>query len=188
MRDRAHILKKLKSVLDRPRFEHCLRVEKIAVSLAKRYGLSVQKAGLAALLHDYARRYDRPRLLAEARRQKLEIDPVSRAEPKLFHAALSALYARRDFGVTDRQILKAIKQHTLGAPGMSALEKIIFLADHIEEGRNFSGVKLVRKLAAQDLDRAVAVSTTNTLQYLLSKRLPVHSGTIRTRNYYLLRS
>ncbi|MFH1684639.1 MAG: bis(5'-nucleosyl)-tetraphosphatase (symmetrical) YqeK [Candidatus Margulisiibacteriota bacterium] len=186
MPDRAFILKKLKANLDRSRFEHSLRVEKTAVTLARRHGVSVIKASLAALIHDYARKYSRVELLKQARRFKIKIDPVSQFEPKLLHAELSALLAKKDFKILDKQVLAAIRKHTVGAPKMSKLDKIIFLADHIEEGRSFSGVRKVRRLATKDLDGAVAESAANSLKYLLKLGLPICSGTIQTRNYYLL--
>jgi HD superfamily phosphohydrolase YqeK len=37
------------------------------------------------------------------------------------------------------------------------------------------------------LDRAVAESTSNMLKFLLKKGLPIHPGTVQTRNYYVLR-
>ncbi|KPJ66584.1 hypothetical protein AMJ44_08245, partial [candidate division WOR-1 bacterium DG_54_3] len=132
--------------------------------------------------------YSRKGLLRQARRFKLEIDPVSKFEPKLLHAELSALLAKRDFGIVSEQVLKAISKHTIGAPKMTKLEKIIYLADHIEEGRNFSGVKKIRRLAAKNLNRAIIESSSNMLNFLLRKWLPIHPGTVRTRNYYLLKT
>ena len=184
---RKEILKKLRETLDRERFEHSLRVEKTAIALARKYGVSTQKASLAALLHDYSRKYSRKRLLTQAKKLKLKIDPVSRFEPKLLHAELSALLAKRDFGITSEPILRAIRKHTIGTPKMTKLEKIIYLSDHVEEGRNFPGVKKTRSLAMKDLDRAIMESTSQMLKYLLEKNLPLHPGTIRTRNYYLLK-
>jgi len=182
------ILKKLEKVLDRERFEHSLRVEKVAVKLAKRHGVSKNKASIAALLHDCARQYSRRQLLRVARKFRIKIDPVSFFEPKLLHAKLSALLAKRDFGVISKDVLGAIEKHTVGAPNMSKLEKIIYLADHIEEGRDFSGVNRARKLAAKDLDRAIIESASNMIRFLLQKGLPVHAGTVETRNHYILKS
>ncbi len=184
---RKDIIKKLEKVLDRERFEHSLRVEKIAVKLAQKHRVSRTKASTAALLHDYARQYTRRQLLRVARKFKIKIDPVSLYEPKLLHAELSALLAKRDFRIGSREILGAIAKHTIGAPKMSKLEKIIYLADHIEEGRDFSGVRKVRKLAAKDLNGAIIESASNMLRFLLQKELPIHPGTIRTRNHYLLK-
>lgn len=178
---------RLKLALDRERFAHSLRVEKTAVALAIKYGVSTNQAALAALLHDYARKFDRPGLLAEAKKRRMKTDPISRFEPKLLHAELSARLAQEEFGIKDQAILGAIRQHTLGAPGMSKLAKIVFLADHIEEGRGFVGVAKVRALASKDLDQAIVASLTVTLRHLLAKQLPVHPDSIKTRNYYLLK-
>jgi HD superfamily phosphohydrolase YqeK len=68
---------------------------------------------------------------------------------------------------------------------MGKLEKIIYLADHIEEGRRFAGVNKIRALAFRDLDRAIEESTSKMLLYLLKKKLPIYPGTIETRNRFL---
>jgi len=185
--DRSEIIRQLKEDLGRERFDHSLRVEKTAISLARKFGVSIKKASIAALLHDCARKYDRAGLLREARRLKLKIDPVSRLEPKLLHAELSARFARKDFKIKSPEILSAIRKHTIGSERMSKLEKIIFLADHAEEGRRYAGVKTIRKIAFINLNKAIIESTSRMLKYLESKGLPVHPGTIRTRNYYLMK-
>ena len=185
--NKSEIINKLREILDRPRFQHSLGVEKTALLLARRYGVSEKQASLAALLHDYARQFDRAGLLRQARKYRLKIDPVSLFEPKLLHAELSARLAQRDFKIKSRQILEAIRKHTIGSPKMTRLEKIIYLADHIEEGRTFGGVNKVRRLAYRDMDQAIVESTSDLLSFLLKKGLPIHPGTISTRNYYLLK-
>src|SRR3989338_6510742 len=159
--------KRLQETLGQERFEHCLRVEKAALKLGKKWRVSEKRIVPAALLHDCARRFERSGLLREAKRYGLEIDPVRRAEPKLFHAEISAILAKREFGIRDQAVLQAIERHTIGAPGMSRLDKIIYLADHIENGRDFPGVASIRRLAFQDLDRAVFESTNAMLRFLL---------------------
>lgn len=185
---KPEIINKLREALARDRFEHSLRVEKTAVTLAKRHKVSTKKASLAALLHDCARKFSRSKMLEEARRQKMKIDPISRFEPKLLHAELSARLAKKDFGIRSKEILDAISKHTIGAPGMSKLEKIVYLADHIEEGRNFLGASKTRQLAFKDLDQAIVKTSSQMLNYLLKNGLPVHPGTVETRNYYLLKA
>jgi predicted HD superfamily hydrolase involved in NAD metabolism len=185
--NRAAIIEKLKAVLDPERFEHSLRVEKTAVKLARKYGVSVKKASQAALLHDYARKFKGEKLLQAAKKFKLKIDAISEFEPKLLHAELGSLLVKRDFGITSSAILKAIKKHTIGSPRMNKLEEIIYLADHIEEGRDFAGVKKIRELAFKDMDKAIIASTAKMLSFLIKKELPLHSGTVQTRNYYLMK-
>lgn len=187
MKKRERIINQLKKSLDRARFRHTLGVEKTAIGLAKKYQVPLAKASLAALLHDYSRKYNSKQLLAQAKKYKLELDPVRCFEPKLFHAELSAILARQDFKILDKAILSAIAKHTTGSPKMTVLEKIIYLADHIEEGRSFFGVNHLRDLAFHDLDQAVLESSTIMIQYLLKKKLPVYKASIETRNYYLLK-
>ncbi len=185
MLNRQEIIKKLKETLGPARFEHSLRVEKVALALGKRHRLSQKKISPAALLHDCARRYDRKGLLKKARAMGLTIDPVKRGEPKLFHGEIGARLAKEEFGVKAPAILNAIRRHTTGTPGMSKLEKIIYLADHIEEGRDFPGIRGLRALAFKDLDQAVFESASSMLKFLLGKKLPIHPETLRTRNYYI---
>jgi predicted HD superfamily hydrolase involved in NAD metabolism len=182
---RDKILAKLAKTLDSERYKHCLRAEKIALALAKKYRVNKAKTSLAALLHDCARRYDRPALLRKARQLDLTIDPIRRFEPKLFHGEIGAIMARREFGVKSKEIQRAISRHTTGAPGMTALEKVIYLADHIEEGRDFPGVGRLRKLAFDDMDRAIFESTSAMIGFLLERGLPVYPPTVETRNYFL---
>jgi predicted HD superfamily hydrolase involved in NAD metabolism len=187
MLDRKEIIKKLEATLDSERFEHSLRAEQIALKLAKKYRVNLKEASVAALLHDCARRYDRPELLRQARRLKLEIDPIRRLEPKLLHGEIGAFIAKYEFGIKSAEILRAIVNHTTGAPGMSKLEKVIYLADHIEEGRDFAGVERLRKLAFKDMDRAILESTSAMIVFLLQKGLPVYQPSVETRNYYLVK-
>jgi predicted HD superfamily hydrolase involved in NAD metabolism len=187
MLERNEIVKKLRETLAGERFEHSLRAEKIALALAKKYRIAKNKASLAALLHDCARRYSRPELLRQARQLGLTIDPIRQLEPKLFHGEIGARIARREFGVRSAEILKAITNHTTGRPGMSKLEKVIYLADHIEEGRDFAGVEKLRRLAFKDMDRAILASTSAMIGFLLERGLPVYQPSVETRNYYLLK-
>lgn len=185
MTDRSRIVKKLRETLGPERFEHSLRVEKIALALGKRYRVSSKKISPAALLHDCARRYDRKELLRKARKMGLKIDPVRKLEPKLFHGEIGARLARDEFGVRSSDILRAIRHHTTGAPGMSKLEKIVYLADHIEEGRDFPEVTRLRNLAFKNMDRAIFESASSMLRFLLEKKLPIYPETVLTRNSFL---
>lgn len=77
------------------------------------------------------------------------------ANTELWHAPVGAFLVEKEVGLTDEDILNAIRYHTSGRPGMSSLEKVIYVADYIEPGRKFPGVEEVRELAEQDLDKAL---------------------------------
>lgn len=185
---REEIIAKLKTCLDQERFEHSLNTEKIALKLAKRYKVSLKKTSLAALLHDFAKQYSRQQLLALAKQLKLTIDPIRELDPNLFHPQISAILAANIFKVKDKQILSGIAKHTTGSPNMTKLEKVIYLADHIEVARNYFGVNKIRQAAFKDMDQAVSICSTLMLKYLIDNKLPIFEDTIKTQNYYLLRT
>jgi predicted HD superfamily hydrolase involved in NAD metabolism len=182
---RDKIIKRLKETLDPQRFEHSLRVEKIALKLAAKHRVDKQQASLAALLHDCARRYDRRGLLRAARRLKLPVRPIDRAEPKLLHGELGVRLAKKEFLVRSAPVLAAIRWHTTGKPGMTKLGQIIYLADHVEEGRDHAEAGRLRKLAFRRLDQAIVESASAQLKHLLRLGAPIDPATLETRNSYL---
>ena len=60
---------------------------------------------------------------------------------------MGAAFAQSLFGIDDREILDAVSYHTTGRSGMTTLEKIVFLADAIEPGRDYPGVEAIRDAA-----------------------------------------
>jgi len=183
--DEKIIIKKLKSLLGPSRFKHSLRVREKVLHLSKFHRVNLKKASIAGLLHDVSRYMDRRGLLQLAEKIRMKIDPISRFEPKLLHAHLSAHIAKHTFDVRDPQILKAISSHTLGRKNMTMLEKIVYVADHVEEGRSHAGVDNARKLAETNIDQAVVAISSSMIKYLLGNDLPVHPTTLEVRNYYL---
>ena len=141
------------------RITHILGVEQTAGDLARHYGLDEAKARSAGLLHDLAK-YFKPQLLLQmAQAEDLELDSVLIAHPHLLHADASAIVARDEFGVVDREILEAIANHTLGRPNMSQLSCTVFIADTIEPSRgNTPELEALREASVQNL-YAVADAT-----------------------------
>lgn len=184
--DENNIIKKLKRLLAPSRLKHSLRVRDKVLHLSRFYKVDLKKASIAGLLHDVSRFMESDKLLQLAKKIRLTIDPISRFEPKLLHAPLSAYIARKRFGIKDPQILRAISHHTLGREKMTMLEKIVYIADHIEEGRSHAGVKKARSLAKKDINLAIVAISSSMIRYLMEHGLPVHPGTYKTRNYYIL--
>jgi predicted HD superfamily hydrolase involved in NAD metabolism len=178
---------KLKKLLPKERFQHSLRVKEAALKLAQGFSVDKNKVRTAALLHDCSRYLKSPEMVEAAKGFGIKVTKIEEFEPKLLHARLSARIAKRDFGITDKEILTAIEKHTVGHEEMNTLDKIIYLADHIEEGRDFKEVSRLRKLASKDLDRAIAASASSMLRFLIDQELPIFEQTVRTRNYYLMK-
>jgi len=166
------------------RIQHILGVEQMAIELAGRYNLDVEKAAAAGLMHDLAKYFKPAQLLQMAKVEGLEIDPVDEANPHLLHADASAIVAREEFGVKDEEVLQALAHHTLGRPGMSPLSCIVFLADSLELGRGKTPeLEALRQTAQQKLYQAVWLTCDYSFKYLLNTHLLIHPRMILTRNW-----
>lgn len=176
---------KLKKMVTEKRFIHSVNVMESAVQLAKRYGADVDKAAVAGLLHDCAKGIKGEEIFKMCEMFGIETDEVTKLQPELLHGYIGAKLAERDFGVTDKCVLNAIYYHTTGYENMNLLDKIIFIADYIEPGRNFSNIDNIRKTVFEDLDEAIIMALDSTLIYVTSKRALIHPLSISARNSLL---
>ena len=163
----------VRSRLSDKRYEHTLNVKKMAVKLARRYGADEDRAALAALLHDAAKEIptDEMRALMRAYPQYAE-GGEARPVP-VWHGVCAAILARIQWGVTDEAVLSAIACHTAGKPGMSKLDKIVYLADMTSAERDWPGVERLRKLERKDLDAAMLAALKQTNDFVLSEGKPL---------------
>lgn len=179
------IISLLGNRLSSRRVQHSMEVARVARQMAQNYGVDPDKAYITGLLHDYAKGLDGSELLAIARSQSLLGDEVDSRIPDLLHAPVGAYLLQAELGIEDAEILQAVKVHTLGAIEMSTLDKIIFLADMIEPGRDFPGLERLQCLAERDLDRAMLFGLDSTIRYCLEQGRILHPLTIRVRNKFL---
>lgn len=165
--DRLAIKEKLRHKLGIGRFEHTMGVAYTAACLAMRYDYDPEDAELGGLLHDCAKQYDNATLLKKCGKYHIPISDAEHKNPSLLHAKLGAYLAEHKYDVEDPEILNAIRYHTTGRPGMSLLEKIIYVADYIEP-RRYKAPNLgkIRRLAFVDLDQALYEIMNDTLEYL----------------------
>lgn len=180
------IQEKLKKVQNERRYEHTLGVAYTATCLAYRYGEDPEKARLAGLLHDCAKHLSGEKALEMCVKYDLPVNNIEKNNPFLLHGKVGALIAQKKFNVDDEDILNAITYHTTGRPGMSLLEKIIYVSDYIEPNRDFaSNLDTVRKLAFENLDMALMKILEDILKHLLDKNLPTDPMTQKTFDYYI---
>lgn len=180
------IQNKLEKVQGEKRYEHTLAVSYTAAALAMRYGYDVDDARLAGLLHDCAKHLSDERMLELADKYGIETSEIERKNPFLLHGKIGALIATKKFEVEDEDILNAIRFHTTGRPGMSTLEKIIYIADYIEPNRNFrDNLNAVRELAFKDLNTCMAKILGDSLESLKERDMPIDMITAITYDYYM---
>ncbi|MCM3761546.1 bis(5'-nucleosyl)-tetraphosphatase (symmetrical) YqeK [Alkalihalobacillus oceani] len=181
---REEALQRIKPHLTEHRYVHTLGVLESALMLAERYGADQKKAELAAIFHDYAKFRDKKEMRALVQ-ERLSDKSILDYGDELLHAPCGAYYVAEEVGLIDEEVLNAIRYHTTGRPGMSLLEKIIFLADYIEPGRVFKGVEEVREIAQKDLDKAIVAALANTVSFLLKRGQLVYPKTIDTYNHLI---
>lgn len=180
------IRKKLKKALEKKRYEHTKGVMYTAGCLAMAHGYPIEKAMLAGLMHDCAKCIPDEEKIRICEKNQILITPIEYEAPdKLLHAKLGAFLAETEYKVKNPEILHAIKVHTTGEPDMSMLDKIIYIADYIEPGRNQApNLDYVRKLAYKDLDACMAEILCDSLKYLLSRGGSIDPTTQMTYDYY----
>jgi nicotinate-nucleotide adenylyltransferase len=172
-----------RSMLKHSRVPHVLGAEETAAALARRWGADEEDARRAALLHDCTKWLDREQQLALCRQYKIEPDELERRETNLLHALTGAAVAREVFGVSP-EMEGAIRWHTTGKADMTLLEKILYLADYIEPTRSFCDLTELRRLAFEDLDRAMLLGLTMAVEDLGKKNgVTVHPNSVFARDY-----
>lgn len=183
--NKIELIRTLEQELNYKRFVHTMAVAGTASSLAMCYGMNIQKAELAGLLHDCAKCIDVRKMQKLCEKAGLEITPFEAGSGSLLHSKAGSVLAAEKYGCTDPDILNAIRYHTTGRPGMSLLEKIIFVADYIEPGRyTAKNLPEIRKMAFEDIDEALMKILYDTLVYLNSTGNTVDPMTQKTYDYY----
>ena len=129
--DYTEILNWLKNNLNEERYIHTLGTAECAKELANKFNLNSEKAYMAGLLHDCAKCFSNEKLL-DIIHQHLNVEECEMLNYKTLHAPVSAYIAEKEFQIDDKEILSAIRWHTLGKLDMTDFEKIVFLADKIE--------------------------------------------------------
>ena len=157
----------MEKVQDAKRFAHTLGVEFTAAALAMRYQADVTDAQIAGLLHDCAKCLTDEKRVSICEKHRIPMTDIERRNPFLLHAKVGEYLAREKYGITNPDILNAIRFHTTGRENMSLLERIVFVADYIEPGRRQApNLTEIRQLAFTDLNAAMLKILEDTLSYL----------------------
>ena len=182
-----HIKDWLKANLSEERYKHSLGTADCAQELAKKYGLDDEMAYFTGLIHDCAKCLPKDETL-----KILKQIPLAEGElenPKTYHAPVGAYIAKREFGVTDEEILSAIRWHTIGKLDMSLFEKIIFIADKIEtRTRPAEYREPITKLLNEgknSLNKALLLCYKNTIKSLVDRNLTICTATVDIYNELL---
>ena len=177
----------LKETLSERRYEHSIGVMEMAGELAKIYGVDIETAKIAGLLHDNAKEIPDDEMLKYVEKNNIEINEFEKNNIKILHGKIGSDIAKKKYGISE-QIQKAIEYHTTTNPNMDTLAKIVYVSDKVELTRKSEkyDIESERKLAKIDLDKALLLIINNTTKYLIDKNKMIALETIETRNKIIL--
>ncbi len=173
----------IRSRLSEKRFIHSVNVADCAAQLAKKYGADEYKAYLSGILHDIMKEENIDIQIKYIEKNGEKVD--SHMNKQIYHQMSGAAYCRLALGITDEDILGAIRYHTTGKRGMTLLEKIIYTADFISADRKYPDVEIMREKAQSSLEDAMLYSLRYTITDLTKRALPIHPDTIECYNWIL---
>ena len=167
----------VKKTLTQKRLIHTAEVTLTALSKAKEVGLDLEKVRIASLLHDCAKYIDY---------KTVEGFTLPNGVPEpVIHAFLGAYVVEHKLGITDSEIIDAIRYHTSGKPNMSTLAKLVFVADMVEKGRSYQGVETLREYFKGDLDVCFRECLKEEMIHLINKKQYIYKDTIDAFDYYV---
>ncbi|MBE6802376.1 MAG: HD domain-containing protein [Ruminococcaceae bacterium] len=168
----------LQNRLTEKRYIHSLNVADSAKELALIYGCDPEKAYTVGLVHDCCKDEAAGLQLSYILENKVELTEYEINAAKLYHAISGRIFAEKEFGITDEDMLNAIRYHTTGRKGMSLLEKVVFIADFISAERDYNGVDVMREKAKRSLDEAIVEGLGFTIKDLITRNLVIHPDTV----------
>lgn len=183
-----NINKKLEDMLPKRRMKHSLNVANCAVKLCEIYNCDKEKAYLAGIVHDCAKYLDKDQVKYYVKKYNIELDEYEKNNLALSHSIIGSYIAKYEFEISDEDVLNAIRYHTTGKENMNILEKIIYIADLIEEDRDFPNVDILREYTySGKLDEALLLSFNNTIKFVIDNNQLIHPRSVIARNYIMKR-
>lgn len=173
----------LRARLSPGRYRHSAAVAARARELAALHGADPDRAELAGLLHDFDKQRSAGELLQTLGRSAIIRKADIMASPAVWHAFSAAETLREQCGVADEEILDAVRYHCTGRPGMSALEKVVYLADFTSPDRDFQTAREVGEIADRSLDQAMRAATGHVIDHLRAGGRSICSLTIDAHQY-----
>ena len=176
----------VKSKMSLKRFTHTLGVVEMSEKLAKIYNADIEKCKVAALLHDICKEMEIEYIKNICKNNFMnELSEEDLENNEILHGFAGAYYVKNELGVGDKEILNAIKYHTVGTKNMTLIEKIVYIADAIEYGRNYPSVVEIREETFKNLDRGILMEIEHKEKYLESIGKKPHPNTDKLKKELL---
>lgn len=177
-----YLLETVKKQMNERRFHHTEGVAKTSRELARKFGADEKKAEIAGILHDYCKQWSGEKLYEVLQSVPDLPEDLMDFNKELWHAVAGAEVVRTELGITDEEILDAIRYHTTGRVNMGLLEKIVCLADYIEPGRKYPGLEEIRNKVSVGLNEALVEAFSNTICFLVHRKNKIYPMTYLVYN------
>ncbi len=174
----------LKQILSEKRYIHSIGAMEKAIELAKTYGEDEEKSALTALAHDIAKEMTIEEYYKYAKENNIELSKDDKMCTSVLHGIIGADIVKKKYGFTD-EMCRAIYYHTTGITNMTTFEKIIFLADKVEERtRPKDKADVIRNIIKEKgLDEAILwIADDYTIPKAIKNIDILHPNTINVRN------
>ena len=175
----------LRDNLSEKRYSHSLRVAMIAKAIAKNNDSDFKKAEMIGLLHDVAKEMEKDDQIALIRKENIPIASYELEYHHMLHAYAGSVLVKDILHIDDEEIVEGIRYHS-GRPEMNMLEKIIFLADHIDKSYKI-GFDTNDIVNEKNIDDAIMKIIMFIDAYYVSKRLEPDTATEMVMNYMLIK-
>lgn len=172
----------LKKYLSDERYNHCVRTKEMAQKLCDKYNID-NIAVTAAYLHDIAKELSLDEMVKLLTKEDIK-DACGMMNKNILHGLAGARLCEK-LGIKDERIISCIKYHTFGKKNMSDIEKVVYISDAIELGRNYEGVEEIRDRVFKSLNEGIIYEIEHKVKYLLSDRKQIHPYTIEFYNKLL---
>lgn len=175
----AHIENDIRAGMSLERFLHSRNTALLAWDLCGRFGLDPRKGYLAGIAHDMCKGMPADELARLAHADGGSISKLEQRKPDLLHARAAAVLLPKKYGVSDTDIIEAIRYHTTGNWNMGPLARIVYAADKIEVSRTKVDPELRKMSVSADLETLFSAVLTSTVSYLKSRQMDISYGTRR---------
>jgi nicotinate-nucleotide adenylyltransferase len=175
----AGIENTVRTMISPSRFLHSRNVALLAQDLCCRYGMDPASGYLAGIAHDMGKSLPEAELIRLTKKDGRPVSKLERKKPSLLHARAAAVLLRECFGIRNKDILEAVRLHTMADTEMGPLAKAVFIADKIEVSREHVSAGLRDNGSFDDLDALFAAVLNETVAYLRSREMTLSKGTLR---------
>ena len=158
------------SMLDNKRHKHSQAVGVMAAQLAKQVGVDIQKAWLIGCFHDITKSWSN-----ERQRRYLDSKDVDHSKMGDFelHTVSGAIWVKDEYALDDKEVYSAIIKHTSLDKELSLMDKVIYVADKLCEGRKWEGIQKDRELVRKDFDKGFKNAVKRVYSFLMIKERPL---------------